>query len=75
MQGIRRNEHQIAALHSGLRRLIGDRTFQSTRDLRGVVTVLARRVRGPEHEQAMRPDIEMKRGRGHVSSFVQVRSG
>lgn len=46
MQGIRRDEEEIGAMHAGLRRVIDDLPIQAERYLRSMVSMLSRSISG-----------------------------
>jgi hypothetical protein len=55
-----------------LRSLKDDRPIQTECNLRCVVAVSMRNVRGRQQKQALWPNIELKRRRGHISQFIQA---
>jgi hypothetical protein len=72
VQGIRWDQEHVGALEARLRSLKDDRSVQAERNLRGVVSVTIRDIGGRQHQQTLRPKVELKRQGRIVSCFIQV---
>ena len=80
MRNIRRDQQQVGTMNIRWRSLKENRPIQPKSDLRRVVPVPMRNITGSQQQQALRPNvlrpnIQLKRRRGHISQFIQARPG